>query len=162
MWTHNQFSDEFSTPCLHRAKKARSDRMVTETKAQILLVDDNRAARDLLQLWLTSLGYAVHSAADGPAALGLLYTHSADLAVVDLYLPGMNGYALCAELQKHAIPVIVISGAPGAPEREAAFAHGATAFLGKPFELMEIAECIEQIVQAQQKQLDPVSPIPLE
>lgn len=116
-------------------------------KTQILVVDDNHAVRDLLQRLLEAVGYAVYPAADGRQALTIIHTQSIDLAVVDLYLPGLNGYTLCAELQKKAMPVIFISAALGPEEQQRAAALGASAFLRKPFEFSDVETAIQQTLQ---------------
>ena len=120
--------------------------MTTSMKTQILVVDDSQAVRDLLQQLLQGAGYQVHTAADGRQALSMMHTYRIDLAVVDLYLPGLNGYALCTELQKMTVPVIFISAALGAEEKQCAAALGAAVCLRKPFHLTDIETAIHQVL----------------
>lgn len=121
--------------------------MTLTRKTQILVVDDNYAVRDLLRRLLEAAGYVVHAVADGRQALTLIHTQAVDLAVVDLYLPGLNGYALCAELQKKMVPVIFMSAALGPAEEEQAAALGASAFLRKPFHLADLERAVQQALR---------------
>lgn len=133
--------------------------MTKKSETQILVVDDSPGVRDLLQTILEGAGYAVLSAADGRQALTIIHTQTIDLAVVDLYLPGLNGYALCAELKKKDAPVVFMSAALGPEERQCAAALGASAFLRKPFDLSEIETIVQQtLLQAHTSH--PHDPVP--
>jgi PAS domain S-box-containing protein len=68
-------------------------------RRQILLVDDNEDARLLLAEVLGAFGHKVKSAADGPAALAMLETFKPDVAILDIGLPGMNGYELATRIR---------------------------------------------------------------
>jgi PAS domain S-box-containing protein len=69
------------------------------SQRQILLVDDNEDARMLLAEVLATFGHRVESAADGPAALALLDRFEPDVAILDIGLPGMDGYELAARIR---------------------------------------------------------------
>ncbi len=69
------------------------------TRRQILLVDDNDDARIMLEEILIAFGHDVRSAADGPAALAILERFKPDLAILDIGLPGMDGYELAARIR---------------------------------------------------------------
>lgn len=71
-------------------------------RREVLIVDDNEDARLLLAEVLAAFGHSVRSAADGPAALALLETWKPDVAILDIGLPGMNGYELAARI--HDLP----------------------------------------------------------
>ena len=62
----------------------------------ILVADDNQSARDVLEAMLRNHGYRVLSAADGPQALAFLQGEAVDLALIDVVMPGQDGFAVCA------------------------------------------------------------------
>jgi two-component system, OmpR family, response regulator RpaB len=119
------------------------------TKSSILLVDNDDTLREVLQVTLEDLGYTVHSAADGQHALRLFHSHPIDLAVLDIEMPGMNGFVLYAELQKHRqVPVIFISGLEHPKERQLAISLGAVDFLHKPFSLSALEHSIQHALSS--------------
>ena len=78
----------------------------------ILVVDDEEAYRELLAKILTRAGYEVVQAADGFEALSLLQKSKIELVISDIFMPGMNGYALVARLRAKwpSMPVILTTG----------------------------------------------------
>lgn len=78
--------------------------------ALILLADDDWMNREMLEAQFQHAGYAVVCASGGEEALRVVASHSPDLAVLDVHMQGMNGYALCAELKaKHPLPVVLMT-----------------------------------------------------
>jgi CheY-like chemotaxis protein len=98
---------------------------------RILLVEDDLGLREIMTVLLQSEGYAVAGAGDGHAALSELRRELADVIVLDMAMPGMDGWAFLATKARipiaAAIPVVVVSGAPprGRPP-------GVVAWLEKP------------------------------
>ena len=86
----------------------------------VLIVEDDAPLRGLLRLTLASAGYDVTEAEDGYAALRRLETITPSVIVLDLGLPGLNGYGVLSELMAsahtRAIPVVVITGSGDLPE----------------------------------------------
>ena len=74
-------------------------------QADILIVDDNPEIREIIQILLSGEGYQVHEAANGHQALMLLRQTSFDLIILDIMMPGLNGYQTCLEIRK-----ITVSG----------------------------------------------------
>ena len=115
----------------------------------ILIVDDIESVRESISAVLRKAEYDVVEAADGVEALETLDSQSFDLAIVDIWMPKMNGLSLLQELrgQRSDIPIIVVSGGgPGATlERSAALAdiYGAVAVLFKPFEDFELLDAVK-------------------
>ena len=66
-------------------------------QADILIVDDNPEIREIIQILLSGEGYQVHEAANGHQALMLLRQTSFDLIILDIMMPGLNGYQTCLE-----------------------------------------------------------------
>jgi DNA-binding response OmpR family regulator len=102
---------------------------------KVLVVDDEDGIRELLVEVLVKDGYETCTAADGYEALNQFRAEKPNLLVVDLLIPGMNGYELCRRIrQSSSVPIAVIT-AFGLHEadRVKAFDVGADAFLTKPF-----------------------------
>lgn len=70
---------------------------------RILVVEDEERLSEVLRLGLVREGYAVDLAADGDAGLELARTNSYDAIILDIMLPGMNGYRVCAALREEGI-----------------------------------------------------------
>jgi len=70
---------------------------MTDTKASILVVDDDAAIRELLQEHLSRVGYDIRTAGDGDQMRQLLGERPADLIVLDVMLPGDDGFTLCRQ-----------------------------------------------------------------
>ena len=84
--------------------------MGMENPTNILIVDDDRDIRTLLQDYLESNGYRTQGAADGAAMWKVLDESKPDLIVLDLNLPGEDGLTLCRKLRAHSnLPVIMLT-----------------------------------------------------
>ncbi|HMQ50910.1 MAG TPA: PAS domain S-box protein [Anaerolineae bacterium] len=111
-------------------------------KAKILVVDDQPSSLNLLGDLLTEAGYEVQFAFNGSDALGLVVTHRPDLILLDVLMPGLDGYEVCRRLKadpdtRH-IPVIFISGLQGTIDKIKAFELGGADFVTKPFQISEV------------------------
>lgn len=106
---------------------------------KILVIEDDADIRKLLKHRLESEGYETAFAWDAVTALTVARKSSADLIILDLGLPGGDGYVVMERLQTLApfsmIPIIVVSAQPAQPHAERARAGGAHAFIEKPFEM---------------------------
>jgi DNA-binding response OmpR family regulator len=102
----------------------------------ILVVDDEVTARDLLSGILTEAGYKVEQADGAAAALAQSSVVPPDLVLLDLLMPGMNGFEVCRHLKQHpttsAVPVIVVTALGEIRDKEAALTSGADDFVRKP------------------------------
>lgn len=103
-------------------------------KTRVLVVDDNRDAADSLADLLRLLGYDARAAYDGPAALAALGGFGPDVALVDLGLPGMNGYELGGRVRaaRPGLPVVALTGRDRPEDRDRTRAAGFAAHLVKP------------------------------
>ena len=103
---------------------------------QILVVDDTPANVRLLQALLGSRGYDVLTAVDGISALELVDSEHPDLILLDVVMPGLDGYAVCSRLRANeetaVLPVIMVTSSIG-QEKTRAIEAGADDFLPKPF-----------------------------
>lgn len=117
------------------------------SKKVILVVEDSDDTREILSTMLETLGYTVRGFADAASALDEL-THDAekqrtiDLALLDIMLPGMDGYGLLAEIKKipqyAQIPVIMVTAKDADTEVIEGYKHGADYYITKPFTLEQL------------------------
>ena len=117
---------------------------------RILIVDDDPDMVELLRLALTETGFSVRIAATGEEALRMAQRSAPDLMVLDLLLPGMNGFSVCEELRLNpataALPVLMITVLPGEFPRLVGVEAGANAYLNKPFRVEEFVSCVGDLV----------------
>lgn len=116
---------------------------------RILLVEDNRDILANLADYLELKGYTVDCAQDGLTGLHLAASQSYDLAVLDVMLPGMDGFTLCQRLRegRNNLPVIMLTARDTLDDRLQGFSSGADDYLVKPFELSELAARVEAVLR---------------
>jgi DNA-binding response OmpR family regulator len=115
---------------------------------RLLVVEDNRDILANLADYLALKGYEVDCAQDGLTGLHLAATQHYDLIVLDVMLPGMDGYALCQRLregERRDTPVIMLTARDALDDRLTGFRAGADDYLTKPFALPELAARIEAV-----------------
>ena len=119
-----------------------------EKQAHILVVDDNREIRELLQRFLSDHGYRVSLAADGSEMKQRLRDHAIDLVILDLMLPGEDGLSLCRRLRADSIiPVIMLTAMGEETDRIVGLEMGADDYLGKPFNPRELLARIKAVMR---------------
>src|SRR5699024_7857494 len=105
----------------------------------ILIVDDDSNIRELLQFHLQREAYKVYEAEDGESALDMLEVENIHLAIVDVMMPGKNGYEVCKEIREYYdIPVIMLTAKGQLVDKEKGFSVGTDDYLVKPFEPQEL------------------------
>jgi len=118
--------------------------------AEILIVDDNPDVLELLQVILTHAGYTTLTASTGEEASTKAQQSPPDLIILDLLLPGANGFTLCEQLRRHrataSVPIIIVTGWPGELTRFAGVEAGADAYVRKPFEGQEIVSRVDALL----------------
>ena len=110
---------------------------------RIVIVDDNADIRDLLQIKLKKLGHAVETAGDGHAGLERIAESHPDIAIIDIGMPGMDGYELAKRVRAHledGILLIALTGFGQADDRERATAAGFDEHLTKPIRVEELQQ----------------------
>jgi len=108
----------------------------------ILLIEDEAGVMDVMLRVLQRAGFAVRTAQDGATALAALHAYTPALAILDLVLPGISGYAVLAHIHQHypALPVIVITANPLAIAHPAA--QNVQHYLLKPFHIEELLDMV--------------------
>lgn len=113
----------------------------------VLVVDDDPVFRQVLGRRLSQLGAEVREATDGASAWALLRSKPADLALVDMEMPGVDGVGFIQCLRGHErtrhIPVVMITSRSDSAAMQEALAAGATAYLTKPLQWGTFASCVE-------------------
>jgi CheY-like chemotaxis protein len=115
---------------------------------RVLVVEDEPENRLLLGVVLTSEGYEVVEAEDGPAALAAARQHPPDLVLLDVMMPEMNGYAvleaLRADTSTRSIPVIMLTALAQRGDVERAVEMGVAGYVTKPFEPEDLLQAMEK------------------
>jgi CheY-like chemotaxis protein len=119
-------------------------------QATILLVDDEDQLRKVMRDLLEREGYAVAEARDGVQALDEVDRHAPDVIVLDLNLPGLDGYSVLSQLRSRqhtrAIPVIVLTAKGDEDNEVRVFELGADDFLTKPFRARALSARLEAVL----------------
>lgn len=118
---------------------------------RILIAEDEQAISDLIALSLTQAGYTCVQAMDGLAAADRLEQQTFDLALLDIMLPGCDGYELLDYIRPLGIPVIFITAKGSVADRVKGLRLGADDYLVKPFELVELIARVESVLRRYQK-----------
>jgi DNA-binding response OmpR family regulator len=117
-------------------------------RPRILIVEDEPQLRGLLRLYLERAGYTVTDAGDGATALSAFAADGADLFVLDLMLPGMQGEAVLEALREEAdVPILITSAKRSDAERIAGLRLGADDYLAKPFNPHELTARVAAILR---------------
>jgi CheY-like chemotaxis protein len=117
--------------------------------ARILIAEDNSLVRWTLAMLMQSQGHDVDLAADGQQALCHFAAHPADIVVLDVHMPGMDGLEVCQRLRRgSAVPILMLSTLDYALVREQALGYGADAFLLKPLEIDDLLRWVRTLCEA--------------
>ena len=131
--------------------------MTLSANADILIVDDTPANLNVLSAILGKRGYRVRPAINGALALKAAQKAAPDLILLDVQMPGLDGYEVCRQLkadaQTRAIPVIFISALDDVLDKVEAFQVGGVDYITKPFQIEEVLARVEnQLALHQQRE----------
>lgn len=116
--------------------------------AKILIVDDDPHMRELIILFLLPEGFELLTASDGIEALTVLETFKADLVILDIMMPNMDGWELCRELrQTYDIPLLMLSAKGETSQKVKGFELGTDDYLVKPFEPTELVARVKALLK---------------
>lgn len=128
-----------------------------KAKGKILVFDDNYSTGEYIKIVLEEEGYIVHTEQSGEKVLFVMNEIQPDLILLDLWMPGLNGFEVCKILkedeQTKDIPIIFLSGTNEASEKLKGFQLGAVDFISKPFEHTELLARVQNHVQISQMRL---------
>ena len=122
---------------------------------KILVVDDDPNILELVSIQLTQAGYTVQKALNGFEALALIEADYPDLAVVDVMMPGMDGYTLTKKIRSETdIPVLLLTAKGELEDKEKGFLSGSDDYVVKPFEPKELQFRINAILRRYDQAVD--------
>jgi len=121
--------------------------------ARILLVEDEPGLVITLSDLLAAEGYSVESAGDGPTGLARALNDGFDLLVLDVMLPGKNGFEVCRELRQHGkdVAILMLTAKSQLTDRVVGLKLGADDYLVKPFEPPELLARVEALLRRVKK-----------
>jgi two-component system OmpR family response regulator len=149
MWTINyhDLGETAHTPVYHPMAPQYPVKTKNNNDYTILIVDDTQSSRELVYLYLKTLGYNVLLAENGVQALQLVAMHSVDLVLLDIMLPNMDGLAVCAAIREHSeIPIIMLTALSELDYTARAFQVGADGYITKPFSLSTLKMRLQDLL----------------
>ena len=115
------------------------DILFNATMATVLIVDDDPQIRDLLRLYVEREGHRAAFAADGPEALAVAGRSRPDLVLLDVMLPGLDGFEVCRQLREVSdVPVVLLTARSGDSDKVVGLDIGADDYIIKPFSPREL------------------------
>jgi DNA-binding response OmpR family regulator len=120
--------------------------------ARILVVDDDPAIRQLLTDVLEMEGYEVSTAADGLAAVHVVQTTSPDFVVLDVMMPGLDGFGVLKAIRSQGgepVPVLMLTAAAEPDANARAWSSGVDYYLAKPFTADAVLDLIDGVLAGQ-------------
>lgn len=120
--------------------------------SKILIVDDDQEILDLVRNYLENHGFETLTSLDGGEALRKARTQKPDMIVLDVTMPVINGYEVCARIKQDEttrhIPVLILTGRIRYSDKQIAEHCGADAYLPKPYGSQMLLEQIEKLLKA--------------
>lgn len=135
----------------------------TSPGARLLVIEDERAMRTALQDCLEAEGYRVLTAADGERGLECALKEKPDLILLDIMLPRLDGFALCAELRRLAnpVPVLMLTAKGQIEDRVTGLDAGADDYLVKPFSTDELLARVRALLRRRERRQQAVRSLTL-
>ncbi|MGE5679076.1 MAG: response regulator transcription factor [Pseudomonadota bacterium] len=115
-------------------------------KKLIYIADDEMNILNIIKSFLLKEGYEVEAFSNGQAILEAYQARPADMLVIDIMMPGMDGYSLCSQIrQTSGVPIIIVSAKDTEPDKIAGLTLGCDDYMTKPFSPMELIARIRSI-----------------
>ena len=126
------------------------------TKTKILIVDDDNNIAELISLYLTKECYDTHIVNDGEEALAAFDSYAPNMILLDLMLPGIDGYQVCREIRtKSNVPIIMLSAKGEIFDKVLGLELGADDYIMKPFDSKELVARVKAVLRRYQ----PIKPV---
>jgi CheY-like chemotaxis protein len=124
-----------------------------ESKGSILVVDDNPDNIEILRAFLESRGYAITAAADGETALGMVEEVRPQLVLLDVMMPGMDGWQVCRTIKNHpdyggSTRVVMVTAKGAFEDKFEGLRSGADDYVVKPVDFKDLLEKVERNLAA--------------
>lgn len=120
-----------------------------KSRIKILIIEDEANIRELVKYNLESEGYDVIEGEDGIKSMTLMYTEKPDLILLDIMLPGKNGYEICFELRSEGItvPIIMVTAKSEEIDKVKGLEFGADDYISKPFGIGELMARVKAVLR---------------
>lgn len=119
--------------------------------ASIVVADDDPDILNIVSMTLESMGHEVHRASNGREAMQLVRATRPDLVLMDLMMPGVNGYeatsALKADPETASIPILALTAKAMRGDEEKGRQAGVDAYITKPFRISQVIDVVERFIQ---------------
>lgn len=113
---------------------------------KIYIADDERNIRDLIQMFLTNEGYEVTVFSNGDELMDVFAQKPADLVILDIMMPGTDGFSLCTQIRRmSSTPIIIVSARDDEIDRITGITLGSDDYLTKPFSPMELVARVKAL-----------------
>jgi CheY-like chemotaxis protein len=127
-----------------------------DSKATILVVDDNTDNVEILRAFLESRGFTIAEARDGRAALARMEEVKPDLVLLDVMMPGMDGWEVCRVIKQHPLlgdtKVVMVTAKGGFEDKFEGLRSGADDYVVKPVDFKDLMEKVERNLAARGSQ----------
>jgi len=128
---------------------------MTTRRGTVLVVEDEKAIRDLLRLHLDLAGFDVREAADGRRGLDLARAERFDVVILDVMLPGLDGVTLCRALRAEGAsrdaPILMLTARDAESDKVVGLESGADDYVSKPFGIRELLARVEALLRRQRR-----------
>lgn len=128
-----------------------------QTRLKLLIVEDQKSLAENLFEYLGEDQYELDFAADGLTAAHLVATNSYDLIILDVMLPGIDGFTLCSRIRedlRSTVPILLLTARDSIEDKTVGFSAGADDYLVKPFQMRELELRIHALCRRRQKETD--------
>ena len=121
-------------------------------KTKILIVDDEKLIAELISLYLTKEGFETREVYDGRKAMDEFYSFKPELVLLDLMLPGVDGYQICTTIRKNSdVPIIMLTARSDTFDKVLGLEMGADDYIVKPFEPKEMVARVKAVLRRYEK-----------
>lgn len=123
---------------------------------KVLLIDDEGSLHGTMRRLFEQAGYGFYGAKDGEEGIAMLSSEMPDLVLLDVMLPGVNGFDLCARMRKQGvrIPIIFLSAKADIVDKSIGFKAGGDDYVAKPFDPVELLLRVEANIRRHRETLD--------
>ncbi len=117
-------------------------------KQKVLIVDDDQHIAELISLYLEKEGFDTKEVYDGREAVTMVAMYQPDMIILDLMLPGMDGYQVCAEVRKtNKVPIIMLTAKGETFDKVLGLELGADDYMVKPFDTKELVARVKAVLR---------------
>ena len=121
-------------------------------KTRILVVDDEKHIAELISLYLMKEGYETREVYDGRKVMDEFYSFKPELVMLDIMLPGMDGYQVCTTIRKNSdVPIIMLTARSDTFDKVLGLEMGADDYIVKPFEPKEMVARVKAVLRRYEK-----------